>query len=45
MFVTKDGGQVQIKIRPGEQFYNGTTLNGVTSKHYESDDWSFEFIK
>ncbi len=42
---TKDGGKVQIKIRPGEKFYNGTTRNGVISKRYGSDDWSFKFNK
>ncbi|WP_404790497.1 LCCL domain-containing protein [Altericista sp. CCNU0014] len=41
----KDGGNVQIRIRPGEKFYNGTTRNGVTSNRYNSYDWSFKFIR
>jgi hypothetical protein len=41
----KDGGKVQIRVQPGEKFYNGTFRNGVTSKRYENDDWSFIFIK
>jgi hypothetical protein len=45
MIHAKDGGKVHIKIRPGEAFYNGTTRNGVISKRYGSDNWSFKLIK
>jgi hypothetical protein len=41
----KDGGKVQIRIRPGEKFYNATIRNGVASNRYNSYDWSFEVIK
>jgi hypothetical protein len=41
----KDGGKVQLRVRPGEKFYNGTSRNGVTSNRYGSYDWSFVFIK
>ncbi len=41
----KDGGKVQIRIRPGEKFYNSTTRYGVKSSRYDSYSWSFEFIK
>jgi hypothetical protein len=41
----KNGGNVQIKISPGEKFYNGTTRHGVTSNRYDSYNWSFKFIK
>jgi hypothetical protein len=39
----RDGGEVKIRIRPGEKFYNGTTRNGIVSKRYDSYDWSFMF--
>jgi hypothetical protein len=41
----KDGGKVQIRIRPGEAFYNGTQRNGVTSLRYSEYDWSYKFIR
>jgi hypothetical protein len=42
---TKDGGKVQIRVYPGEKFYNGTTRNGVTSNRYNNFNWSFKFIR
>jgi hypothetical protein len=41
----KNGGKVQIRIHPGEKFYNGTTRNGITTNRYEKYPWSFKFIK
>jgi hypothetical protein len=41
---TKDGGQVRIKIRPGEGFYNGTARNGVVSIRYPSYRGSYTFL-
>jgi hypothetical protein len=41
----KNGGAVQIRIRPGEKFYNGTARNGMVSNHHDSYPWSFKFIK
>jgi hypothetical protein len=40
----RDGGKVQIKIRPGENFYNGTARNGVTSTRYGQHKGSFVFL-
>lgn len=45
MIKTKEGGKVQIKIRPGEKFYNGTARNGVDSNRFGSFAWSFSFNK
>lgn len=42
---TKNGGKVQIGIRPGKQFYNGVPRNGVVSSRADRNDWSFVFIK
>jgi hypothetical protein len=42
---TKEGGRIQIKIRPGEKFYNGTARNGVVSDRLGAYDWSFSFNK
>ena len=39
----KDGGKFQIKIRPGEEFYNGTSRYGVTSNRYGQHKGSFMF--
>jgi hypothetical protein len=41
----KNGGKVQIRIHPGEKFYNGTIRNGITSNRYNKYDWSFKFIR
>jgi hypothetical protein len=41
----KEGGKVQIRIRPGQDFYNGTSRNGVKSIRYSRDAWSFQFVK
>jgi hypothetical protein len=41
----KDGGKVQIRIRPGESFYNGTTRNGITSNRYGNYSWSFTIVR
>ena len=40
---TKAGGKIQIRIRPGEKFYNGTTQNGVISNSFGAHTWSFSF--
>jgi LCCL domain len=36
----RDGGKIQIRIRPREKFYNGTPKNGVISSRYSNDAWS-----
>ncbi len=41
----KNGGRVQIRIHPGEKFYNGTTRHGVTTNRYDKYPWSFKFIR
>ncbi|MGF1604210.1 MAG: LCCL domain-containing protein [Thermosynechococcaceae cyanobacterium] len=41
----KDGGEVQIKIRPGQEFYNGSARNGVTSDRFSRYRWSFQIIQ
>jgi hypothetical protein len=40
----RDGGKVQIKIRSGENFYNGTARNGVTSLRDGQHKGSFVFL-
>jgi hypothetical protein len=45
MINTRAGGKVQIRIRPGEAFYNGSTRNGVASNRYGRYDWSFTLIR
>ncbi len=45
LITTRDGGTVTIRIRPGENSYNGTSRNGVRSSSYESWNGSFIFIK
>jgi hypothetical protein len=40
----RDGGKVQIKIRPGEKFYNGTARNGVTTSRLGEHKGSFVFL-
>jgi hypothetical protein len=44
LFSARDGGRVTIRIRPGAEFYNGTTRNGVTSSRYGSYRGSFIFL-
>jgi hypothetical protein len=44
IITARDGGRVVIRIRPGKEFYNGTTRNGVTSSRYGSYNGSFVFI-
>lgn len=40
-----EGGRVVIEIAPGEETYEGTEANGVTSQDYGSWDGSFTFPK
>jgi LCCL domain len=40
----RDGGKFQIRIRPGEEFYNGTSRYGVTSDRYGQHKGSFMFL-
>jgi hypothetical protein len=40
----RDGGKFQIKIRAGEEFYNGTARHGVTSNRYGQHKGSFMFL-
>lgn len=40
-----EGGRVVIEIAPGEETYEGTEANGVTSQGYGSWDGSFTFPK
>lgn len=44
LITAKNGGRVAIKIRPGAEFYNGTTRNGVTSRRYGNYSGSFIFL-
>ncbi|MGI2909344.1 LCCL domain-containing protein [Tolypothrix sp. VBCCA 56010] len=44
LITAKNGGKVTIRIRPGEDFYNGTTRNGVSSQRYGSWQGSFTFL-
>ena len=44
LITARDGGRVTIRIRPGSEFYNGTTRNGVSSQKYGSYNGSFIFI-
>jgi LCCL domain len=39
IITARDGGKFQIKIRPGEKFYNGTTRNGVTTTPFPPEDY------
>lgn len=39
-----DGGQVVIEIRPGEESYESSSANGVTSSPYGAWDGSFVFV-
>jgi hypothetical protein len=40
-----EGGRVVVEIAPGEESYDGTEANGVTSQDYGSWDGSFTFPK
>lgn len=40
-----EGGRVVVEIAPGEESYEGTEANGVTSQDYGSWDGSFTFPK
>jgi LCCL domain len=42
---TKQGGEVTIRIKPGQSSYTGTNRNGVRSQDYGSFSGSFIFIK
>ena len=44
LITARSGGQVTIRIRPGENFYNGTSRNGVSSQRYGSWGGSFIFL-
>ena len=39
------GGQVTIRILPGQLSYPGSTRNGVTSSDWDEWEGSFEFVK
>jgi hypothetical protein len=39
-----DGGRVVIEIRPGEESYESSSANGVTSSPYGAWDGSFVFV-
>lgn len=45
LITTQKGGRVTIRIRPGADFYNGTTRNGVRSLRYNSYPGSFIFLR
>ena len=45
LITTKNGGQVTIRIRPGEELYDGEARNGVKSEEYGSFSGSFIFLK
>lgn len=45
MINARDGGKVQIRIRPGEEFYNATIRNGVASERSGNHKGSFTFLK
>lgn len=45
LITAKDGGQVTIRILPGEELYNGEVRNGVKSQEYGSFSGSFIFLK
>ncbi|MEH2404421.1 LCCL domain-containing protein [Nostoc sp.] len=42
LITSRNGGQVRIRIRPGAEFYYGTTRNGLNSRDYGS--WRGSFI-
>ncbi|PSB54984.1 LCCL domain-containing protein [Chamaesiphon polymorphus] len=44
LITARDGGRVRIRIRPGAEFYNGTTRNGITTNGYGSYQSSFIFL-
>ena len=43
--ITKNGGTFTIRIKPGEDMYNGLLQNGVDSNSYSGMEASFIFIK
>ncbi len=45
LITAKDGGQVKIRIRPGEEFYNGELRHDVRSQEYGNFSGSFIFLK
>lgn len=44
LITVADGGNVQIKLKPGRRFYIGSIRNGVTSTSYYSYDYSYVFV-
>jgi hypothetical protein len=45
LITAKNGGQVTIRIDPGQDAYIGTTRNGVSSSDFGSYGSSFSFLK
>jgi hypothetical protein len=41
----ESGGTVEIEIAPGQQSYEGSTANGVTSSSYPAWDGSYRFVE
>ncbi|XP_069593839.1 mucin-2-like [Ranitomeya imitator] len=42
--ITNDGGQVSVQKTPGQDSYNGSTRNGITTKSYGAFSGSFIFV-
>jgi hypothetical protein len=42
LITARSGGEVTIRIRPGESFYNGTARNGLSTQRY--GEWGGSFI-
>ncbi|WP_442938395.1 LCCL domain-containing protein [Nostoc sp.] len=45
LIITRNGGQVRIRIRSGAGSYYGTIRNGVNSRNYGSWGGSFIFLR
>ncbi|WP_052754459.1 LCCL domain-containing protein [Calothrix sp. 336/3] len=44
LITARNGGKITMRIRPGENFYNGTNRNGVSTQGYGSWQGSFIFL-